>query len=70
MGSLGVDVVDNFKKRLSHIFLTGEVAQSIWRNFTMAVGLLGPFIQVNQAITEWWKAECGEKLMSLYQSAP
>lgn len=61
--SLGVDIVDNFKKRLSYIFLIDEAAQSMWRNFTMVVGLLGTFI-------EWWKDECGEKLMSFYKATP
>ncbi|KAK6776275.1 hypothetical protein RDI58_027276 [Solanum bulbocastanum] len=49
-----------------HLFLTGDYAKSIWTYFVAAVGIKGPFIQLTQAITQWWKADCSPKLKPLY----
>lgn len=38
---------------LEHLFLKGEVAVFIWEYFSRAAGLLGPLVQIKQAIRKW-----------------
>ncbi|XP_059306329.1 uncharacterized protein LOC132057744 [Lycium ferocissimum] len=42
----------------------------IWKMFSAAAGVQGPFIQVNQAINKRWDIKCSSKLKPLYQAAP
>ncbi|XP_060183374.1 uncharacterized protein LOC132613382 [Lycium barbarum] len=58
------------QETMIHMFLTGEFAVDIWQVFATAVGVNGPFVQINQAITKWWTAKCNSKLRPLYQAAP
>lgn len=34
------------------------------------MGILRPFVKVNQAVTEWWNEDYGIKLKPLFQTAP
>lgn len=52
-----------------HLFLIGESAKSFWSLSTGASAVQGPFIQLNQAITQWWNGDYATKLKPLYQVA-
>ncbi|KAH0718271.1 hypothetical protein KY285_014302 [Solanum tuberosum] len=48
---------------------TGSFARSIWLIFSLAVGLQGPFVQINQTIALWWSADGPPKLKPILQAA-
>ncbi|XP_060202424.1 uncharacterized protein LOC132630840 [Lycium barbarum] len=58
------------QETMIHLFLTGEFAAEIWQVFVAAVGVNGPFVQINQAVTKWWTTKCNSKLRPFYQAAP
>lgn len=39
---------------VKHLFRKGEVADTVWKYFAGATGLLGPCVQVKQVIMKWW----------------
>ncbi|XP_060183039.1 uncharacterized protein LOC132612993 [Lycium barbarum] len=58
------------QETMNHMFVTGQYAADIWKMFSAAVGVQGPFIQVNKTINKWWDTKCSSKLKPLYQADP
>ncbi|XP_019248409.1 PREDICTED: uncharacterized protein LOC109227663 [Nicotiana attenuata] len=53
-----------------HLFLTSPIADSVWRTFTQATGIVENLVQVHQIIKVWWNVDCCPKLKPLFQAAP
>ncbi|XP_060195246.1 uncharacterized protein LOC132624493 [Lycium barbarum] len=41
---------------MDHLFLTGIFATRVWKYYTDATVIQGPFIQVKQAVHKWWES--------------
>ncbi|KAH0712187.1 hypothetical protein KY289_008146 [Solanum tuberosum] len=55
---------------VDHSFLKGEVADSVWRYFAGAAGLLGPWVQVKQVLLKWWDAKGNSRQKMTFNAIP
>ncbi|KAH0729682.1 hypothetical protein KY289_000870 [Solanum tuberosum] len=59
-----------YDETMDHLFLKGEAADSVWRYFASAAGLLGPWVQVKQVLLKWWDAKDFIKLKFKFPNIP
>lgn len=58
------------RETIEHLFLSGEVATSIWDHYVRAAGILGPWVQIKYTMKKWWVAQGNTRLRMVFQAVP
>lgn len=53
---------------LEHLFLKGEIATTVWKYFSNAAGILGPWIQLKQSMKKWWEAQGNSRQKLIFKA--
>ncbi|XP_059285929.1 uncharacterized protein LOC132039469 [Lycium ferocissimum] len=56
------------EKTFQHIFLTGNCVAEVWQYYTTSAGIIGPLIQLHQAVVKWWNTKCAVKLKLVFEA--
>lgn len=58
------------RETMKHLFLKEEIATSVWKYFSTATGILGPWIQGKQSMEKWSNAPRNTGQKGIFQDIP